>query len=93
MYNAHIGLSRTFIPNLQGAALSLANCVRAYGDVIFPRVVDAMREGLSGLKEEAGMKDDEGKEAGMKDDEGGGGDAPTKRRRRRRGCANTEDLK
>ena len=36
----------------QGAALSLANCVRAYGDLIFPRVVDALREGLSGLKDQ-----------------------------------------
>ena len=26
--------------------------MRAYGDVIFPRVVDAMREGLSGLRDQ-----------------------------------------
>lgn len=36
----------------QGAALAIANCVRAYQDEIFHRVVDVIGDGLSGLKEQ-----------------------------------------
>ena len=36
----------------QGAAIAIANCVRAYEDAVFDRVVNVMKQGFSGLKEQ-----------------------------------------